>query len=575
MPVFWSSRLMYLSFLGLICACGAIIWESPTPSFAQTAPAPSQLLPQNLRPSAAPALGSSFIGSPLEIIAPKGSQKAFVSLDHIDIENGFAEFTEASHELIAPLLGQRHSIADLYALANALEQIYAQAGFVLVLVNVPHQQLRDHGTLHLHITDGFIEEINIDHIPAGARDIVRARTQALLHQRHIKLSQIERALLFAGQIAGISLKSTLARGNEQGGSKIILEATSKPFSFSITTDNRLPLSIGTWEQTSLLGFNNPFGFGEQIYSTLASSTDFDHAFDSSAKLRTAAFGTIIPIGADGWSFNPEYTYSRSRPTPTSGSAQTLSHFQRLSARLDYLALLTRTQSLTYSLRIEDITQSSTYEASQLDISSDHYRVARLSANFETDLPWFYQNLQITPGLSQGLGGRKGDNIPLSRQGASSSFTKMSIDARLTTQLNETTQFVVFPHAQTSFGKAVLSSEQLSLDGAQSISNVPSGSYSVDEGMALRAELQHNIAFKALNLPLSPYLFAAGGYGVLNDPTALETAQIRAAALGLGLRSQYAIGQSNITASAEVAREYSHSTLALRSWRSFVSLGLSF
>ena len=69
-------------------------------------------------------------------------------------------------------------------------------------------------------------------------------------------------------------------------------------------------------------------------------------------------------------------------------------------------------------------------------------------------------------LSQGLGGRNGPDalwsaVPLSRQGASPWFTKLSERGALSQQLPADLQANVIGVAQTSFGAPLLLPEQMS------------------------------------------------------------------------------------------------------------------
>src|SRR6202035_1956605 len=90
----------------------------------------------------------------------------------------------------------------------------------------------------------------------------------------------------------------------------------------------------------------------------------------------------------------------------------------------------------------------------------------------------------------------------------------------------------------SFGKPLFLSEQFSLDGLDALSGYPSGTFNVDAGATLRGELARPFAFalQGGEALVSPYLFAAGGRGILEEPTVVEQAAIGAASLGLGLRT---------------------------------------
>ena len=87
--------------------------------------------------------------------------------------------------------------------------MHARAGYVLVRVTVPPQELRDHGSLRIVVVDGFIERIEANAVPDRVRALVVERIAALVGRRHITLDEIERWLLTAGDVPGLWLRSTL------------------------------------------------------------------------------------------------------------------------------------------------------------------------------------------------------------------------------------------------------------------------------------------------------------------------------------------------------------------------------
>ncbi|MCD2511827.1 POTRA domain-containing protein [Comamonas endophytica] len=132
---------------------------------AQDAP---QVTPRDLRPAPSPVAPAPVL-QPAPATAPAGAENLFVRVAEIELINGFAELASASRALIAPLLDQRLSVADFYKLAEAIEQLYRDAGYALVRVTAPPQQLNDGGTLRLMVVDGFIERVELANIPESIR----------------------------------------------------------------------------------------------------------------------------------------------------------------------------------------------------------------------------------------------------------------------------------------------------------------------------------------------------------------------------------------------------------------------
>jgi hemolysin activation/secretion protein len=211
-------------------------------------------------------------------------------------------------------------------------------------------------------------------------------------------------------------------------------------------------------------------------------------------------GFILPLGADGWTVNPEYTNSYTRLVPAPDTPATIGDFERFALRVNFPLIRDRSQTLSFGGALERIDQSLYAPALQTDINHDSYGVARLSADWRSLSPWgapFQANLQI----SQGLGGRNAadaaaSQIPLSRQGATPDFSKFSTDLHLTQLVDGDLSLDVYGRAQASFGKPLFLSEQFALDGAEGLSAASDGAFNVDTGATLREELTMRCPYRA-------------------------------------------------------------------------------
>jgi hemolysin activation/secretion protein len=167
--------------------------------------APSQVTPETLRPAAPGASGAPQIsgGEPLQ--APAGAERLSYIVGPVVLEGAFPELKSETRPLIQAVEQHRVTVAEIYKFANALEEAYARAGYVLVRVTVPDQKLSDHGPLRIVVVDGFIEKVQVDNVPERVRALVAERMASLVGRRHIKLDEIERRLLTAGAAPGLRL----------------------------------------------------------------------------------------------------------------------------------------------------------------------------------------------------------------------------------------------------------------------------------------------------------------------------------------------------------------------------------
>ena len=575
-------RIGKSSFLRFALAA-AILVAHPFAARAQVVVAPSQVTPQNLRPPPTNAPGGLTVSGAEAVQAPAGAERVNVIIRRFAIEGGFPELENETRALAQSLEGRQITVAQIYEFANALEQAYARAGYVLVRVTVPPQKLSDRRDVRIIVVDGFIEKVQVDNVAGRVRALVAARVASLLGRRHVTLAQIERSLLIAGDLPGLRLKSTLARGKTPGGALLVLEGTQQLATGSVTIDDHLPTSLGTWSYAADVALNSPFGFGEQFYASALTSADLTTP-DINSPLWVVGSGVVLPLGVDGWTLNPEYTNSRTQPTPGTGALANIGRFQRLAVRTSYPLIRTRSQTLTLTGAYEYILQDVYLPFFGTDLNSDRYSAVRVGAAFDSGLPWLNETLQTSAVFSHGVGGRGAANaaasgIPLSRLGASPFFAKGNVDAHLVQPLPDSFQFDLIGRAQTSFGQPLMQPEQFQLDGPLAVSGYPIGTLNVDEGVSLRGELSRPFVAAINNVPVvvTPYGFGAFGIGRLLEPTVLEVGVVRAGSFGAGLRSGFDMpnGYQGASLGLEVARQYSDLETVPHGWRFNAVLNLRF
>jgi hemolysin activation/secretion protein len=577
-----SRGIVFSRYCTIALGVAAISFFYPFVALSQVAP--SRVTPETLRPPTpiAPDGLPPSGGARLQI--PAGTERLSFIVGHVAIKGTFPELDATIRALVHGLEGHRVTVAQVYEFANAVEQAYARAGYILVRVTVPQQKLNDHGRLLIVIVDGFVEKVRVDNVPDRVRALVTARMASLVGRRHIKLDEIERRLLTAGDVPGLRLKSTLARGKTPGSVLLVLEGTHRMVTATANIDNRLPSSLGTWSYGTSVALNSAFGLGEQFYASAQASGDPGLIFDSTSPLRVLGAGAVLPFGMDGWILNPEYTNSRSQPLPAIGGLTSIGLFERLALRTSYPAIRTRTNVLNLTGAFEYISQTVALPRFSTDLNKDRYGVLRIGAAYEGGLPWWGASLQTSATFSKGTGGRDNadafaSGIPLSRQGAGPLFSKATLDAHITQPLANEFRMDFIGRAQTSFGNPLLVPEQLSLDGPQAVSAYPSGTLNVDEGGTLRVELTRSFAAigTAVPLILSPYGFGSFGAGRLVEPTIVELAVVRGGALGAGVRSGIDIpgGYQGAAFGLEVARQFSNLPNLSHSWRGQVVMSFRF
>ena len=556
-------------------ACALLIAAAAAASATEIAP--SQVTPESFAPAPLMRGSAPVVPSPGALPAPAGGETLRFRLGHLVVDGDYEEFAEDTAALARTAEGRTMSVADLFALASQIEQRYADHGYALVRVTIPPQKLSDGGEARLEVVDGFIESIQLDGVPEAARAAVSERVGGLIGRHRLKLPVLERAILLAGDLAGLRLRSALARGQTPGGTALVLEGEQRLVSVSAGFDNLLPPTLGRWEWNARLAVNNALGFGEQAYVSLASGFGMTQYGFPNAPLGSLGLGFSTPIGGDGWTLNPEVSRSITRLAAEPGVAASIGFLDRLALRSAYPLVRSRDQNLILNVALESVDQQLFIPLFGVDATHDAYGALRLGANWQ-GLLLGAAPLQWNAQFSQGLGGRYprlGQTPPLSRQDTTPRFAKLNSDVHLDVPLPLASKLSLIERGQWSFARAQLVSEQFAMDGQDALSAFMQGGLGVDAGETLRGELSRAAAWPADGgAVLSPYVFAGQGYGMIYAPTYVEKSHIRATALGLGLRVAFDRPDgSGADVGAELSRGFSNAPGEATSSRAVLTVSL--
>ena len=498
--------------------------------------APSQVTPRNIAPP--PPQPKQVLRQPDAVPpAPPIDPALAVDVGDVRLDGAFADMADANTAFIVGTAHRHISLAQLYGAARALEQAYARHGYILARVVVPPQRLDLGATVKVIVVDGFIEAVDMSHLAAPIRAAVSARLQPLVGRHHLSQAMIERALLVAGDLAGARLRNAIAPGGSTGGVRLVVEGQFARIEGQVGFDNTLPATLGQWQLTSNMALNGPLGLGDQLYGSAGSQADVGRYGFPKAELGMIGAGYVLPIDDNGTTLTSEFLNSRTQPPPQPGVPLTVGSFTREMVRLSVTAIRSRNQTLNFTSDYELITQSEKLAQFAVQQSRDHYLVWRLGVNSQRNLGSVSVSADAV--FSRGLAGRDGSlTLPTSRQGAVADFTNLEGSVHASVPVPSGFALDITARGKTSFGKPIFLSEEFALDAANAVSSFPSGSFNVDTGATLRAELRYPLLTLGHALTIAPYLFGGGGWGWLARPTQVEqngTGYYTAQSAGLGSR----------------------------------------
>jgi hemolysin activation/secretion protein len=390
------------------------------------------------------------------------------------------------------LSGNLVPLAKIEASRRALVTLYRDHGFILTTVTL---DINSTGDVRFIVTEGRIVTVKL------SQDIGPAGTMILTFLNHlteggpVTEAALERWLLLAQQVPGVSVHAVLqADPGDPGALTLIAEVSKQDVSALVTADNRGFVDTGPAEGLAVVDLNSVTQFGDQtevsLYHTSGNTDNF-------GQISTSAF-----IGADGLRIRLYGGAGRSNP---SGPLREIGYQSSLSvfgAQLAYPLILRRNQALTLTLHFDAIENYIT--ALGTSATSDNLRIARFATQYAWQDLWAgdtrdalnIANAQFSQGIpafgaspdgrSAPPAGRAGEKIDFWKLNGSLSRTQT-----LFSPLPATTLALLLQAGGQYTSDVLPSEEEFYLGGSRFTRGYYSGEVEGDSGAYATSELQLN------------------------------------------------------------------------------------
>lgn len=194
----------------------------------------------------------------------------------------FAGNTLLGAEQLAPALsgfvGRTLDFAGLQRATDAVAAAYREAGW-LVRVYLPEQDVSE-GTITLQVVEARFAGLRFEGAPS--QRVQRSEIEAWFMARQasgqpLNADALDRALLLADDLPGVSVAGTLAPGAQDGETALVLQTTDEPFLYGdIGLDNSGARSTGSTRLTANMNINSPGGRGELVAINLLHTQGSDY-----------------------------------------------------------------------------------------------------------------------------------------------------------------------------------------------------------------------------------------------------------------------------------------------------------
>ncbi len=532
----YLQRSMAMGAFTTLAVCQAAA-QVPTPG----APPPGSPLPGILQPQL-PKVAPGLVTPSRPAVPELAAQGQSFAITEVTVLGASAFSPEVIAGYTSRLTGPAVFQGDIEAARQALIDLYRSQGYVYTTARATI----DRHTLRFQIVEGYVGDIAIEGDIGPVEAQLRRFLNHIVDQKPLKAATLERWLLLAQDIPGLSLRSTLnPSSTDLGVLTLLVQASRKPISGSISADNRAFSSSGPYESLAVLNFDSFSAYGERTQASLFSTFNGTSLFGQASE--------ELYLGGSGLKLRLYAGAGASMPTGTLGTIGYNGITRVAGAQLSFPILRTRPQSLTVALSFDalesDIGVNLGPGGTVLRNSYNSLRVLRFSGDYvrlDSLLgPTRSATNAVTLRVSQGLeflgSSKNGDTAaPPPRYGQVVTFTKLSGELSRTQTLYEPFENgVISLHGAVSgqvTDDLLPPEEKFYLGGPRFNRGYFYGQVSGDKALTASAELRLNTPIsmpKSVPMEARAQFYVFYDWGQVWQNTALESgASLRSAGGGV-------------------------------------------
>ncbi|MGG5809328.1 ShlB/FhaC/HecB family hemolysin secretion/activation protein [Falsiroseomonas sp. CW058] len=464
--------------------------------------APVQTNPiERLAPVAPPRVAPSVEGPPLVAqTGPGAAQRIRVGAATVSGNEAVPAGRFAT--ALAALAGQEVTLAQIEETRIAILSAYRAEGYPFAAVDAGLTP-RAGGTADaaFRITEGYIAEVRLegDIGPAGTQ--VLRFLEPLTRQRPLTGAALERALLLASDIPGVSVRGVVRPMTaEPGALQLVAQVSRRPFGGYLNLDNRGSNLAGPWQGLLAFGANAFTEYGER--SELA-------VFSAEGGQQDFAQGTFEAfIGGSGLRARAWAGAGRARPGSALAAIGYAGDTQVFGAALTYPVIRTRPFTLTTTGQFDGLESEVRTDTGGGSSVASRDSVRSLRAGFEmqaldTLIPFLPPavtsgQVRLHHGLS-GFGASANGDAQATRTGSRFDYLKASFEATRVMPLFEPVEgwtLGLQGHAAGQYSNDVLPQvEKFYLGGSRINRGFYAGQVTGDTAFAYGVELQLSTRFE--------------------------------------------------------------------------------
>jgi hemolysin activation/secretion protein len=440
---------------------------------------------------------------------------------------------------VYPQLGEQRTFATVEAARDALVEAYRKAGFGTVLVDIPEQTVDD-GIVRLQVTEGRVEKVRIAGAKYYSQRRILSRLTAVAPGIVPNLPQLQAQLTtLAGEARDREITPTLKPGSTPG--TLAVEFAVKdhlPLHASLEVNNRYTADTSPTRLVASVSYENMFQRADTLglqYQT------------SPGKPSEVQVGALTYLGHTAhddltWS---GYAIRSKSDVAAIGTLSVIGNGTIVGARLNRVlsASSTSVQTLSFGADWKDFGEDIRLPDDVSARTPIHYLMwtAQYGAGRHGDSV----DLQNQFGASFGIRGLGADDraFEYKRYGAHAGFLVLRDNASVSWRLGGGWSLAGRLGLQYA-EQPMISNEQLSLGGVDTVRGYLDAEALVDSGMAASVELRTPVLHRS-KAAVDGVLFYDRGVGMVQQPLTSEITahRVRTDLAGWGAGVHMVIGQS--------------------------------
>lgn len=307
--------------LGLVChgilRAGGLAVVATVAVMLDGDPAAGQQLPGQVErgipridvPDLEPVMPSFSVELPGGTGPAPGAADETVAFEDALIDGVTVYGDETFEPLLAGLRGREITLEQLFGIAAAIQKRYVEDGYFLSFAYLPPQTVDD-GNYRIQVVEGYVASVTVEGSSPGHRARVRDLLDGLAGQRPARLGTVERALLLADDLNGITVSGTLRPAETGTGASDLLVAVSHDrVEIGMGLNNRGSKYTGPWQFVVSAGVNSLAVVGDAVRAELLATSVFREqrygrleydlpVLDTGARLTFSVAGSLSEPGYD-------------------------------------------------------------------------------------------------------------------------------------------------------------------------------------------------------------------------------------------------------------------------------------